>query len=180
MGDTDAETWREAFDRLHSRVSAVCDFDANESAAPDDERWAIELDRLAAFAHKTAHEAEKASARLAPPPAYGPGAEVEDDGRLTVAELVMRLTNPSGPEDLSDVVAELARRMRQRLDQRGTTPIDEAAIVRNFARAVAEMRVIVEAFVGSDSGHHEADWLGIREHLDQAAAGLGWIAEAWI
>jgi hypothetical protein len=43
---------------LAARVSRVCDFDANESAAPDDERWAIELDQLAEFARDLAHGTE--------------------------------------------------------------------------------------------------------------------------
>ena len=55
---TETDTWREAFERLAARVSRVCDFDANESAAPEDERWARELDQLAEFARDIAHETE--------------------------------------------------------------------------------------------------------------------------
>jgi protein phosphatase len=58
---TETNSWREAFEQLHNRVTAVCDFDANEAAAPDDENRAIELDQLAAFAHDLADRAEGAA-----------------------------------------------------------------------------------------------------------------------
>lgn len=95
------------------------------------------------------------------------------------AELRERLVNPSGPEDWSDVIAALADRLSDALANRGRTPIDEAAIVRNFAHAVADMAVIVDGFVG-DVEHHEENWAKIHGHLLEAADGLGWIAEGWI
>ena len=97
---------------------------------------------------------------------------------FTDAELRERLVNPSGPEDWSDVIAALADRLSTSLmNRRPELPIDEAAIVRNFAAAIIDMRLVVEAFVGGDM---EDDWLGIKTHLDGAADGLSGIAEGWI
>lgn len=95
--------------------------------------------------------------------------------------MIARLTNPTGPEDWTDIIAAIARRTRRLLDQRGTTSIDEAAIVRNFAEAVRQIRIVVVGFVGPDgAGGPSEDWARIREHIEQAAAGLAWIAEVWI
>ena len=102
-----------------------------------------------------------------------------DSDAFTTAELRERLVNPSGPEDWSDVIAALADRLSTSLETRGTEPIDEAAIVRNFANAVLDMRIVVESFVG-DYEHHKDDWATIRDCLDNAAAGLTDIAQGWI
>lgn len=40
----------EALERLHARVHRDFNFDANESAAPDDERWVRVMDDLVTFA----------------------------------------------------------------------------------------------------------------------------------
>jgi hypothetical protein len=98
---------------------------------------------------------------------------------FTIAELRERLVNPSGPEDWSDVIAALADRLSTSLENRAAMPIDEAAIVRNFAHAVGDMAVVVDGFVG-DVEHHEENWAKIHGHLLEAASGLGWIAEGWI
>lgn len=98
---------------------------------------------------------------------------------FTIAELRERLVNPSGPEDWSDVIAALTGRLSSSLENRAPMPIDEAAVVRNFAHAVGDMAVIVNGFVG-DVEHHEENWAKIHGHLLEAASGLGWIAEGWI
>jgi len=96
---------------------------------------------------------------------------------LSDAELRERLGDPSGPEDWSDVIAALADRLSASLpNRRPEMPIDEAAIVRNFAAAVIDMRIVVEGFA-SDMGD---DWIVIRDHLDKAADGLTEVAEGWI
>jgi hypothetical protein len=104
-----------------------------------------------------------------------------DSDAFTTAELRERLVNPSGPEDWSDVIAALADRLSASLmNRRPEMPIDEAAIVRNFAATIIDMRLVVEGFVGNDSGHMEDDWLAIKAHLDGAADGLTDIAQGWI
>lgn len=75
---TETDLWREAFEKLAARVSMVCDFDASESAAPEDERWALELDQLATFARTLADETE---GNTGIPP--GPGAPVDVARLLT-------------------------------------------------------------------------------------------------
>lgn len=83
------------------------------------------------------------------------------------------------PETKSDTIRELAAQIRHALENRGTTPIDEITIVRNFADTISEIAVVVEGIVGDDI-ERRADWLSIREHLAGSVAGLGWIANGWI
>jgi hypothetical protein len=104
---------------------------------------------------------------------------MSEEDTFTIAELRERLVNPSGPEDWSDVIAALADRLSTSLENRPPMPIDEAAIARNFAHAVADMAAVVDGFVG-DVEHHEENWAKIHGHLLEAASGLGWIAEGWI
>lgn len=52
-----ADALADAFGKLHARVTAICDFDASESAAPEDERWALTLRGLATYAHLLAEHA---------------------------------------------------------------------------------------------------------------------------
>jgi hypothetical protein len=105
---------------------------------------------------------------------------MSEEDTFTIAELRERLVNPSGPEDWSDIVAALADRLSSSLaNGHPGMAIDEAAIVRNFAHAVADMAAVVNGFVG-DVEHHEENWAKIHGHLLESASGLGWIAEGWI
>lgn len=45
-----AENAEDALERLHARIHRDFNFDASESAAPDDERWARVMDDLVTFA----------------------------------------------------------------------------------------------------------------------------------
>lgn len=53
-----AGVYAAALEKLHDAVVGLCDFDANESAAPDDERWARSLDDLAGLARRIFDEVE--------------------------------------------------------------------------------------------------------------------------
>lgn len=53
-----ASRFFDGLERVHARVSGVCDFDAGECAPPEDPRWADELDRLNTFAGDVYRELE--------------------------------------------------------------------------------------------------------------------------
>ena len=55
------DVWAEAFERLHNRITRDLNFEASESAAPEDERWARTLDDLRQFADDLWDEAEAAA-----------------------------------------------------------------------------------------------------------------------
>lgn len=44
------DRWADAFEQLHRRITRDLNWEASESAAPDDERWARTLDDLRQFA----------------------------------------------------------------------------------------------------------------------------------
>lgn len=48
-----AEAYFDGLERVQARVSGVCNFDAGESAAPENEGWAREMDELNTFASET-------------------------------------------------------------------------------------------------------------------------------
>lgn len=56
-----ADAYRDAFEQLHSRVRRLCNFDASESAAPEDESLARDMDDLASFADALADKTEAAT-----------------------------------------------------------------------------------------------------------------------
>lgn len=55
---TRAETTESAFDQLHARINRDFNFDAAESAAPEDEYWARLMDDLVTFANDLSHALE--------------------------------------------------------------------------------------------------------------------------
>ena len=54
-----ADALAEALEKITLRVGLVCNFDAGESAPPEDERWATELDELNTFVEQTVEDLEK-------------------------------------------------------------------------------------------------------------------------
>lgn len=98
---------------------------------------------------------------------------------FTTAELVDRLRGPH-PEEWSDVIRALAERILGAVAE--PRALDAAAIVRNLAHTVGDAARITEQAI--DAGEldetHRAHWAEIAAHLEQAASGLGWIAEGWI
>jgi len=56
--DREAAQWQSAFERLHARVHRDFNFDAAESAAPDDEYWARLMDDLVIYADEVHPEIE--------------------------------------------------------------------------------------------------------------------------
>lgn len=102
----------------------------------------------------------------------------EPDDEWTTADLTAAIDGP-WPEGWTDVIRVLAERVTTELAGRGTHPIDEAAIVRNFATTIDQAAVIIEGFVGGND-HTAVDWAEIRGHLNAATKGLRWIAEGWI
>lgn len=105
--------------------------------------------------------------------------ENPETAEFTTAELVARLQSPY-PEQWSDVIRALAERTLAAVQE--PRSIDAAAIVRNLAHTVGDAARITEHAI--DAGEldetHRARWAEIASHLEQAASGLGWIAEGWI
>jgi len=102
-----------------------------------------------------------------------------DAPEFTTADLVARLSGPH-PEQWTDVIAALARRTLTALPD--AKALDAAAIVGNLAHTVGLARDITAAAIESPelSEALYAEWEKIREHLDRAAEGLGWISAGWI
>lgn len=103
----------------------------------------------------------------------------DDDPEFTTFELVERLRGPH-PEEWTDVIRALAQRTLAALAE--PRSVDAAAIVRNLARTVGDAtRITAHAIDAEELDEtHRAHWAEIASHLEQAASGLGWIAEGWI
>lgn len=58
---TQRDAYRDAFEKLHARVTRDLNPEAGEATAPQDERWALTLDLVVQFADELAPQAEAAA-----------------------------------------------------------------------------------------------------------------------
>lgn len=113
-----------ALDALANRVTRLCDFDANESAPPEDQRWAESLDELARYTNALMERFEQPPTPLGQDgPLLAKAVELVIASQFGSVSMLMRKLRISVPQ---------AVRLLDLMEERGLVGPDR----RGFARTV--------------------------------------------